>query len=353
MIALLLVGSMAILCQGFLPSPQTSTLRSSNILPSAVLEFVEPETGVTVQLVGAMHYNPASIREASETIQQLAQQNRLGSVLIESCDLRWNSTLDLPPAISNLLTSEMRTAHDLAMEYQRPVVLGDQLINITINRMKDTLKETALDLINPTAGWPKMASIINAARQESLPAGPQYLGPSAIFNPALLLAAPISFFKYPLSFFVKAPIRSMILFAVLFGVDSSGAAVNDVAASTEPLALSDLLLSLGGSVLEIIIFARIFLQVLLAERNQILASNIVAQCRYYQAQPSWQQWWKNTFCSNKPSAVSYAEGSVTPRYETSAREQKGGKVVVAILGMAHCNGIRKLLEAQQVDVRVL
>ena len=39
-----------------------------------LLEFEEPQTGVKVVLVGAMHYNPASIELAKETISRLGEE---------------------------------------------------------------------------------------------------------------------------------------------------------------------------------------------------------------------------------------------------------------------------------------
>merc|ERR1719273_1270924 len=59
---------------------------------SQVLKFKEPTTNVTVILIGAMHYNPASIELVRDTIETLGQENKLGSVIIESCDIRWNDT---------------------------------------------------------------------------------------------------------------------------------------------------------------------------------------------------------------------------------------------------------------------
>ena len=58
---------------------------------SQVAEFIEPTTGVTVKIVGSMHYNPASIELAKNTISELGEERKLGSIIIESCDLRWNS----------------------------------------------------------------------------------------------------------------------------------------------------------------------------------------------------------------------------------------------------------------------
>lgn len=287
-----------------------------------ILEFTEPTTGVPVKLVGAMHYNPASIQLTADTIHKLALDDQLGSVLIESCDVRWNSTQQLPEFAANLLTSEMRTAHDLALEYGRPVILGDQRINVTTSRLGNGLKETLVDLIK--LDWKSIARNITDARQQALPLGEQYLGLDAFFEPNLLAAAPISLIKYPLSFWIKSPVSTTLLLALLFWTESSSAATIDI---SQQASLADWTVSLVGSALEVVLFARIFLKELLAERNQVLASNILEQCQTYQND---QPRWKRLF-----------------RRPSSDIQEK--KTVVAVLGMAHCNGIKKLLQEQRVQ----
>jgi uncharacterized membrane protein AbrB (regulator of aidB expression) len=87
--------------------------------------------------------------------------------------------------------------------------------------VQDTgLKETLVDLINPFA-WNNIARVIDEARKEALPLGSEYLGQAAILEPKLLLAAPISFIKYPLSYLVKSPIPSTLFLALLLWSDSS------------------------------------------------------------------------------------------------------------------------------------
>ena len=67
---------------------------SRSHLRSQILDFIEPSTGVRVKLIGAMHYNPASIKLATDSINELAFDGKLGSIVIESCDIRWNATLE-------------------------------------------------------------------------------------------------------------------------------------------------------------------------------------------------------------------------------------------------------------------
>lgn len=326
-------------------SSSTTTTRLS---AAQLLEFQEPTTGVNVKLVGSMHYNPASIELAEKTIRELAERDRLGSVVIESCDLRWNTTAELSPLLQSLLQSEMRAAHDLALMYRRPVVLGDQRINVTVDRLRSGAQETVLDLVDPVTGWKRLFHNVSRAREEALPFGSEYLNAFAFLDPKLLLASPVSFLKYPLSYAAKSPIASIFFFGLLFLPVPGDAAASTMDATT--LTAGDLAGQLVGSLLETLLFARIFLKELLAERNEVLAKNILEQCRLQQRKeqkPVWQRFWKSSrgdaSSSSINSDVVYAPLSVAPALE------RDEKTVVAVLGMAHCNGIMKLLKEQRVS----
>ncbi|KAL7534883.1 hypothetical protein ACHAXR_006964, partial [Thalassiosira sp. AJA248-18] len=306
---------------------------SSSSLQSQVLDFIEPTTGVNVKLIGAMHYNPASIKLAEDSINALAAEGKLGSIIIESCDIRWNTTME-NELVRDALLSEMKAAHDLGMKYQRPVVLGDQRINITVAQLKNGAKEAVLDLVQPwNGGWERLFESISSARKVAVPMGDKkYLGLESFFDPKLLAAAPASAIKYPLSYLVKSPVFAVCVGALILlgGADSS-----DALASTDVPA-TDIIESLALSALETVIFARIFLKELLAERNEVLADNILEQCQNYGSEKSGN--WFNLFQTNedKSTGAVYAPGSVVGKPED-------GKTVVAVLGLAHCNGIMKLL----------
>lgn len=305
-------------------------------LRSQVLDFVEPTTGVSVRLVGAMHYNPRSIQLAAECIDDLAADGRLGSIVIETCDLRWNATLE-NDLMQDALRSEMKAAHDLGIKYARPVVLGDQRINVTVAALKTGAKEAVLDLAQPwNGGWGRLATSIASARKEALPFGDQFLGLGSYFDPKLLAASPVSLIKYPLSYAVKSPVFAAAVGALILlgGADSSDAYVGDSVSTT------DVLESLALSVLEVAIFGRIFLKELLQDRNVILADAILEQCRNYETEGEGGSWLEKVFRTSgngdRSTGAVYAPDSVVGRPE-------GGKTVVAVLGLAHCNGIKKLL----------
>ena len=311
---------------------------SASALNSQILDFVEPTTGVNVRLIGAMHYNPASIQLATDSINELASENKLGSIIIESCDIRWNATME-NQLVKDALLSEMKAAHDLGMEYNRPVVLGDQRINITVAQLKNGAKEAVLDLVQPwNGGWNRLYTSISDARKEAVPVGDKYLGSESFFDPKLLAAAPISMIKYPLSYFVKSPAFALAVGALIILGNAEDSSAYGLA---EPLSTTDLLQSLFLSVLETVIFARIFLKELLADRNEVLAENILEQCRNYEASGNNDDFLARLFQAqsneDRSSGAVYAPGSVLGRPED-------GKTVVAVLGLAHCNGIRKILD---------
>ena len=57
------------------------------------------------------------------------------------------------PLLKKILNNEMRTACDAAFEFDRPVVLGDQRINITVDALKSSLSQTLKDVTTPPVGW--------------------------------------------------------------------------------------------------------------------------------------------------------------------------------------------------------
>lgn len=326
----------------------TSTVgssRSSALDATQILELVEPETNVTVKLVGVMHYNPTSIALARDTIEALGQDNQLGSVVIESCDVRWESTKNSSKILQSLLKSEMRAACDAAAAYDRPIVLGDQRINITVDKMKVAFQETLVDLTQPFMGWKRIANNVTEAWQEAAaPAadesGTAYLTSVAFLDPRLLLAAPVSFLKYPLSYLVKSPIPTIAVLSLLFLTDATGAAT-----SPEELGWVDYVGSLSFAFLEATVFSRVILKEILAERNKVLAESILEQCRIYQQEGKSNSggWLGSLF--GQPQQQEGPEIVYVPNSNDNVKimRSKDGMTVVAVLGMAHCNGVKKLL----------
>ncbi len=376
-----------------------------------VLKFVEPQTNVTVMLIGSMHYNPASIQLVETTVEDLAKSNQLGSVIIESCDIRWNKTqemmdkkreqllakqlasditenesfIDSNPNDKDFLGNEMRAAWEVATKYHRPTVLGDQRINITMDALQASLKDTAKDLfLGGPAGWKRSRDEIVANWKTTIPVAgndkddePKYLNAFAFFDPRLLISLPVSLVKYPLSFLVKDPVPVGIVFAVLaflnfygdfssldgLGSLDSFSLEDFVAATTTPkdYPWTDYVFSAGIAILETVVFARLLLKPLLADRNEILAKSVLDQCQLYANQNNNNGFggFFRSFLSlpvvDLEEPIVYVPGS-DPESMLVAKQQAGfsgsndgeEKIVVAVLGMAHCNGVMKLLREQKV-----
>ena len=170
-------------------STLATTANNNKRNPPQLVEFIEPTTNTKVLLIGTMHYNPTSIKQVEDTIDGLAQRGVLGSVVVESCEVRWNTTMEIlntprGQLLKPVLTSEMKVACDTAVSYNRPVVLGDQLINVTGNSLSAAFKQTVADLSSPlNGGWKRFYSDVKEAVDVALPTGPGYLTPRSFFDP--------------------------------------------------------------------------------------------------------------------------------------------------------------------------
>jgi hypothetical protein len=362
----------------------TTTTTTTN--PPQLVEFNEPKSNTKVILIGTMHYNPTSINMVQNTIQDLAEQDKLGSVIVESCDVRWNTTMEILKTprgklLEPFLTSEMKAASDEALKYGRPCVLGDQRINVTGTSLGNTFRQTFVEIASPmNGGWGRLYREFKEAADVALPSGEGYLSAKSILDPRLLIAAPVSFAKYPFSFLARNPFSTLIVFAFigfLTYLDISEGAGGNVAFADASLQeqISSILLSLLISALEFGLFGRIMVQVLLAERNEIIAKNILDQCMMYSSSYSkdkenqnsdsggWMEMFsflsgnKEDSMSNiinaddgndgdSPSEIMYVPGSVI---DSTAFKNGKEKVVIAVLGMAHINGIVKLLKDEMVN----
>ena len=336
---------------------------------------------------------------------------------------------------SVMIGNEMVAAWEVASKYQRPTVLGDQRINITIAALKANFQETLRDIfLKGPQGWKHSYTEIVEGWEQTIPIDVsrsnnnnnkneennnneevQKLNALAFFDPRLLISLPVSLVKYPLSFLLKDPLPFTLFFGTIAGLsyyfDHTGQ-FYDVTSSSlsspeyyyeagggEPHSIASYLLSLLFSVLETVIFARLLLKPLLAERNEILAKSILDQCTIYSTTTGTtptngnnsggtatnSNWFEQFFFkftggtinnnnnyntnnnneqkidTNDVDGIVYVPGSspsemkmksdttttttTTTFYEG---EKKEGKVVVAVLGMAHCNGVMKLLQEQRV-----
>ena len=349
--------------------------------PPQIIKFQEPKTNTTVVLIGTMHYNPQSIATVTNTVQNLANEKSLVSVLVESCDVRWNTTMELLKTkrgqiFEPVLMSEMKAASDVAMKNNIPVVLGDQRINVTGDMLGETFRETFVELANPFGGgWGRLINEFQQKAEIALPSGDGYLNARSILDPRLLIAAPVSFAKYPLSFLARNPISTSIVFAFIGALTvldaTTSGDVSFMDASIEEQIIS-ILSSFAVAGLEFALFGRLMVQVLLYERNEIIAKNILEQCRLYSRSGSTSTMNIDGDISSSPLSKLFAfmtsgndtnNGKVSQpidqKFETiyvpdspqinTVVKKDGERIVLAVLGMAHCNGIVKLLREELVE----
>jgi len=335
--------------------------------PPQVVEFTEPSTNVRVVLIGTMHYNPRSIQTVEEALNYLGEDDALGSVVIESCEVRWNKTAELLASprgriLESVLTNEMRAASNVAAQYGRPVVLGDQRIDVTGTSLKGVVRRIAVDLATPLGGgWGRFFREFREAADAALPleAEGRYLDVTSILDPRLLLFVPVCFVKYPLSFLVRNPLTTTLIFLTFGGLAFFSNLMGGGEELTfSQLSTSDLLPSLLFSGLEYVVFGRILVQVLLAERNEIIARNILDQCRTYSDNMNTDKksvlpfldafsfLWKDEAKElNINTAYVQSNGNDVRNFSSDSKE----KTVVAVLGMAHCNGIVNLMTEGLLD----
>jgi hypothetical protein len=169
----------------FLPSSRSTAAKRE----PQVLELVEPNSGATVVLVGAMHYNPVSIARARDVTTAVASRGALSCVLLETCKQRWTEGEEMRATLSPfqlglykaLLPSEMQAAAEVARATPGTrLVLGDQSIEITGTQFKACLGATFNDLLSPFGGgWQRIADDIQLGLGETGSNGGGGKGPSS------------------------------------------------------------------------------------------------------------------------------------------------------------------------------
>lgn len=234
-----------------------------------------------------------------------------------------------------VLDNEMQAAAEAGEAFGLPVVLGDEEIEAVDKRMKDTFKQTVKDILNPfDGGWASISEDLKTAWIEAVDpswstrwddrkdsemntlatTGDQYLNAFDLLDTELLLAAPMSFIRYPLAIIIKTPLQGVALVALLSFLTLHGPAelLANNAALLSQESTTDIIIDtvggLGAFALETVLLGRVFLTVLLLERNEVLAKNIRSEC-----------------------------------VRLSKDRSRDDKVCVAVLGMAHCNGVKKIL----------
>jgi len=264
-----------------------------------------------VVLVGCMHFNPCSVSKAARVTQQLSEQGELGAVVIESCPSRWEKVLQMQAAgspLRALLDNEMQAAAEVAEAAGQPVVLGDQKVEVIADEVNSLTKEALADLASPLqGGWQRTVMEIMKGFKRLLDSRSSKVARSPsdthetvaaeakdtidvqdFLDPELFLGIPVAVSRYLVSTLVRAPKVFAGFVATVW--------LLDVVPESPLSTLLDVVVN--------VLFLRVFLGALLRDRDSTLAQSIGEACKV----------------SGGP-----------------------GRTVVAILGAAHCNGVRRNL----------
>lgn len=268
---------------------------------------------------GRMHYNPASAALASSTIQREAAGDGVQAVLVELCPARWNLTAareynataaaTRPPSLKRWLTDDEFVVSFRALRACAPelpfeqFILGDQPIADTLRRTAELAGASARDLVRGPSGW---RTLFDEVRE----AAAQLAGPAnkALLEPRLLLGVPVAM--------LRGPVSSPALGVLLLGLGTLAPILVDaVEHDTSVISPAERLLEVLLVVAVAATALRVGLVGLIAERNRVLAENIRAACEA----------------------------------ATDGDAADGDAAVVAIMGLAHVNGVRRLVEQETSD----
>lgn len=191
------------------------------------------------------------------------------------------------------------------------VVLADENLAENDARVNDAFLSSLKDLCDPLRGWREIWMDFEKGYRESIDPSSvckgEYLDWGDLFDPGMVFSTPIAIQRYYEAFWRKEPLKGTLLFSWIgfLAVMLSQRGLDGLTLTERGLA------SMGGFVLSLAVglplLGRVFLVALLGERNEILAQNIRKECKRL--------------------------------VETGA----GDKVCVVVLGLAHCNGVKRLL----------
>ena len=261
-----------------------------------VLRFRDATTNQEISLVGTVHYNPASVARAKAEVGLALDRNeqRLGALVVEACESRWNRSLELAPpgsATARFVESEMQGAAGVALQAGVPVMLGDSDVGPFLERVRDLGRRSARELLDPIGGWatiykdfartlPGTLNPSDVASSELLLEGEAPIGPLDFARPEVLVGFLASLVRYPAAFALKAPVPFALFASFVYALDTTAGELDTLAESSiragEVLSLPVLAtlsfsaVTLGLSVLT----SRLLLVAFLEERNAELARSI-------------------------------------------------------------------------------
>ena len=269
------------------------------------LRVVDAVSKRAVVLVGTMHYNPASVELAGSTVRCVAKQEALHAVAIELCESRWDTSAaakwSRKPSFKRFMSEdEFQVAFEAAIDCGlQDVVLADQDIRVTGERLLAALLQTCRDCVTPS-GWRRVSADVGAAMDQI----PSFLRSTS--TPRLISGVPIAFCRY----LYQSP-AALPFLAISSGALVVAAAIDEVTGALP--AVEDALVTAAVAMT----VGRAVYVSLIDERNRVLARNIRTSC-----------------------LASHAEGQGAVGDDKC---QGSDGVVVAIIGMAHLQGVRLAL----------
>ena len=308
-------------------------------LPQTLL-FRDPVSGVCVHLVGTMHYNPHSVRRAEYLVQKYCQEDQLESLVLESCPTRWmNIQQKHPPGslLRGVLDNEFQASFEAALEHLPKLqpVLADEDIDANDKRVNDVFLSSLKDYANPLGGgWTRISEDLLRGYKESIDPrscegtgteDAEYLDALDLLDPGLAAGAPVSLLRYTTSSLVRKPLKGTLLLVWIGGLVYLLLTRVGFADGGVTLVLSSVFGFLMSLSLGIPLLGRVFLFALLGERNVILAKNIRKEC------------------------LRIATEAVTRDDANNESRDNCDPVCVVILGLAHCNGVKRELSLSHQD----
>lgn len=284
-----------------------------------MLKFTDVKSGRDVVLVGVMHFNPVSIQAVERVVADLAGARDLGAILVESCPARWATAEEDAQVASG--DDEMQVAAALAEANGCGFALADQDIDVTSGRLAQLCKLSLIQLFTPlSGGWQHLGRDLASGWAALQPADGDGVTSLAFVDGQLLLGAPVALRRWLSS---NPEVVALLVGAAAVLGAADGAALfiggGDPVYPWEVTSLDavlELLPSVGIALVESVLLMRILLVGLVEERNHVLARHIRAASMQV---------------LTPPRAVRQRGGG------------KDGRTVVAVMGLAHLNGVKQLL----------
>jgi len=323
---------------------------SDNLSQTQVVKVNHQATGAEVWLIGCMHFNPFSAWTSGHVVKQLLNEpRRLAAVVLEIYPERWKRIQEWHPAgtpLRELFDNEMQAAAEATTMGGIPLLFGDCSDEALDAIAAEQLQVTMGDFVN-FDGWLRIgadlldghgvttnrgADLRHAAGRQSNHGATNMIwglmaavlltlgAPVSLFRTFMVLALEVQYSQTALILLVGIVVPSLALFMPVPGLSdislfdqvfrdpplATTAETVHQASSASPMLLDATVavISVFG-VLAITALYRSLLVVVLQKRDSILANSIANACIDHGGP---------------------------------------GRVVVAVLGQAHCEGVRQELQ---------